>query len=137
LKSLECVIFTEPVAKGRPRSRVIAGHVQTYTPVKTRNAEAEIQALIRIEVMQQGQFDAGVPLKLEATFYRARPKHLPKRVTYPVQKPDTDNYCKLLVDALEKYVFDNDSQICTMVTRKRFCLPGQVPRIELKISEEE
>lgn len=41
-----------------------------------------------------------------------------------------------MTDALEKYIYYNDSQIVTVLVRKRFCLDGQVPRIELKISEE-
>ena len=99
---IETVIYVEPMAKARPRSTVIAGRVHTYTPKKTRTAEAMIKAMIRTQVMEIGAFEEGVPLRLEATFYRDRPKHLPKRVTMPVSRPDYDNYAKLLTDALEK-----------------------------------
>lgn len=86
--------------------------------------------MIRTQVMAIGTFDDGIPLRLEATFYRERPKFLPKRVTMPVSRPDYDNYAKLLTDALEKFIYKNDSQITTAVIRKRF---GSPPRIELKI----
>lgn len=137
MKELSCVIFVEPCAKGRPRSTIIAGHVSMYTPRKTRIAEADIKAAIRQEVMKAGSFDAGVPLHMDVTFYRIRPAHLPKRVVYPVTKPDGTNYEALLLDALQFYVFPNDSQITSCSWRKRYCADGQVPRIELRIKEEE
>ena len=130
MNRIETTIYVEPTAKARPRSAVVHGHVHTYTPKKTRNAEALIEAMIRTQVMELGAFEEGIPLRLEATFYRERPKHLPKRVTMPVSRPDYDNYAKLLTDALEKFVYKNDSQICTALIKKRF---GSPPRIELKL----
>ena len=130
MDKIQTVIYVEPTAKARPRSTIIHGQVRTYTPKKTRNAEAMIEAMIRTQVMELGSFEEGIPLRLEATFYRERPKHLPKRVTMPISRPDYDNYAKLLTDSLEKFVYKNDSQICTAVIRKRF---GSPPRIELAI----
>lgn len=129
MNKIETIIYVEPMAKARPRSTIIAGRVHTYTPKKTKNAEA----MIRTQVMELGAFGDGVPLRLEATFYRDRPKSLPKRVTMPVSRPDYDNYAKLLTDALEKFVYKNDSQITTALVRKRF---GSPPRIELKLEED-
>ena len=134
MNRIETTIYVEPTAKARPRYTLIQGRVRTYTPAKTRNAQAMIEAMIRTQVMEHGTFEEGVPLRLEATFYRERPKHLPKRVTMPVARPDYDNYAKLLTDALEKFVYKNDSQICTALIKKRF---GSPPRIELTIEVEE
>lgn len=83
--------------------------------------------------MRVGHFEAGAPLRLEATFFRARPKHLPKKVTMPVSRPDVDNYTKLLTDALNKFVFPDDNQITSLYVKKRF---GSPPRIELEITQE-
>lgn len=134
MNKIQTVIYVEPKAKARPRSTIVQGRVRTYTPEKTRNAAAMIMAMIRTQVMDLGAFEAGVPLRLEATFYRDRPKHLPKRVTMPVSRPDYDNYAKLLTDALEKFIYPNDSQICTALIKKRF---GSPPRIELTIEANE
>ena len=133
MNRIETIIYVEPVAKARPRSTIIAGRVRTYTPAKTRKSEAMIEAMIRTQVMEIGAFEEGVPLRLKATFYRERPKHLPKRVTMPVSRPDYDNYAKLLTDALEKFVYKNDSQITSAYIKKRF---GSPPRIELLITED-
>ena len=132
MKTIEDTIYVEPTPEGRPRMSVIGGHAHAYTPKKTRTAQADIKATIRNEVMKQGRFDDGVPLSLSAIFYIVKPKSSPKRVTMPVKKPDLDNYGKLLLDALNKFVWSDDSQIVDLHIRKRF---SQTPYIWLKISE--
>ncbi len=133
MKRIEATIYVEPTAKGRAKMTTVNGRGMAYTPAKTRHAEAMIEASIREQVMVFGSFNAGVPLRLSATFFRPRPKHLPKRVKMPVARPDTLNYGKLLEDALAKYVYPDDSQLTTITLRKRF---GSPPRIELVIQEE-
>jgi len=132
MKTIEATIFVEPTPKGRARSRIAGKHVITYTPAKTRNAENMIAATIRQEVMKQGSFDAGIPLRLSATFYIEKPKSAGKKVLLPVKRPDLDNYGKLLLDALNKYAWQDDSQIIDLHLRKRF---GTPPHIEIKITE--
>jgi len=130
---IEATILIVPIGKARARHAVKGGRVMTYTPAKTRLAEAVIQTQIRQEVLKHGVFGGAQAIKLIATFYRPRPKHLPKRVTMPVTRPDWDNYGKLVSDALEKFVYDNDSQITTAIIKKRF---GSPPRIELLLEED-
>jgi len=54
----------------------------------------------------------------------------------PVSRPDVENYAKTLLDALNKFVFPDDSQITTLLVRKRFVETDGVPRIELKMEVE-
>ena len=123
---MRITINVEPVGKARPRSTIRKGRVITYTPQKTAHAEN----LIRDKVMGLGQyFERGTPLVIEAVFFRERPKSTKKDVL-PVTRPDWDNYGKLLTDALEKFVYANDSQITTALIKKRF---GSPPRIELTL----
>ncbi len=133
-KQIETTIYVEPVAKGRPRMAVVRGHVIAYTPTKTRNAEAEIQIAIRNDIMKFDKFEPGMPLYLSAIFYIEKPKSKARKVTMPVTRPDIDNYVKTLCDGLNKYVVPDDSQIVTMLVKKRY---GSPPRIELKIREED
>jgi Holliday junction resolvase RusA-like endonuclease len=126
---IETTIYVEPVGKARPRTITRGGKTWSYTPRGTAHTET----LIRESVLRLGQFfEAGTPLRLEATFYRVRPKSLPKKVRFPATRPDWDNYGKLLTDALQKFIYPNDSQIVDAVIAKRF---GSPPRIELKIEE--
>lgn len=133
---IEATILVEPTAKARPKIAVVGGHAMAYTPKKTVRAEAQVIADIRHQLGQLQGFRAGTPVKLMATFYRLRPASLPKRVTMPVTRPDMDNYVKLLEDALNHFAFPDDAQITTMVVRKRFAWPGEVPRIQLKLEED-
>jgi len=127
---INTVIYVEPVGKARARTVMTKkGKYHSYTPKKTAHAEA----MIREAVLSLGSWEAGIPLRLEATFYRVKPKSTPKRVTLPVTKPDLSNYLKTLEDALEKFVYQNDSQITTAIIRKRFSFP---PRIELILEED-
>lgn len=134
MKELQTVIYIEPTPKGRPKATSFGGHARLYTPTKTRKAEQNILALIRSELKGLFQsFDKGMPLYLEATFCLAKPASCPKKVQHPVKRPDLDNYVKTLLDALNGYIFPDDSQIVSMKLRKAF---GTPPRIELLIREE-
>lgn len=133
MKQIEAIIYVEPTAKGRPRVTVIGGHAHAYTPRATRDAESMIKALIRKQVMEFGKFEDGLPLYLSATFYREKPASTPKKVTMPTKRPDLINYASLLFDALQKFVYADDSLIVTALLKKRF---GSPPRIELLIIQD-
>ena len=124
-------IYVEPIGKARPRFGISKqGKKYAYTAPKTAHAEN----LIRDKVMQFGEyFERDTPLAITAVFFRERPKSLKKSVILPISRPDCDNYEKLLLDSLEKFVYANDSQITTAIIKKRF---GAPPRIELTIEEE-
>ncbi|MFA7519593.1 RusA family crossover junction endodeoxyribonuclease [Shewanella sp.] len=132
MKTIEAIIYVVPTPKGRARVAVIGGHARAYTPAKTRKAENDISYAIRQQCMGQGTFDAGVPLTLYAKFFIDKPKSAPKKMTAPVHRPDLDNYVKLLLDALNKFVIPDDSQVVNMHIKKCF---GSPPRIELIITE--
>lgn len=128
---MKAVIYMEPVGKARARTVFKHGRVMSFTPTKTAHAET----VIRTELMKLRPFyNRSVPLVVMATFFRSRPKSIPKSVTLPTSKPDWDNYAKLLMDAMEKFIYENDSQITTAVIKKRF---GSPPRIEIEILTEE
>ena len=133
MKTIEATIFVEPIAKGRPKATNFGGHARLYTPAKTRKSEAEIVASIRQELRDNfNAFDKDMPLFLLATFFIPKPASTSKKVLHPVKRPDLDNYAKTLLDALNHYIFPDDSQIVSMRVRKAF---GSPPRIELLIRE--
>jgi Holliday junction resolvase RusA-like endonuclease len=135
MKTIEAIIYVVPTPKGRARVAVVGGHARAYTPAKTVKAENEIAYAIRQQCMNQGTFEAGVPLSLSATFFIEKPKSASKKVIYPVKRPDLTNYLKLLEDAMNHFVYPDDSQIITIIAKKRYAENGTVPRIELRICE--
>jgi Holliday junction resolvase RusA-like endonuclease len=124
---MELTIPFEPVAKGRGRAAIVRGHAMIYTPKKTSDAQQYIRQWLDNHGVEPVR-DAA--LAVDVIFYRSRPKHLKKSQLLPTQKPDLDNYEKLVFDALEKFAYENDSQITTKISRKRF---GSPPRIELSL----
>ena len=135
---LEVTIYMEPVGKARARTvRTKGGKVMSFTPDKTAAAEN----MIRDKIMGLGvKIPSGVPIRLTATFYRSRPKSC-KKLELPVSRPDLDNYVKLLTDAMEKFAYDNDSQITSLNVKKRYVnpdFPGPAsPCIQLLLEPDE
>ena len=131
--TMKFTVYIEPVAKARARTVVQRGKVHSFTPRKTEWAEWAIrQALVDVTGLQY--FALPVAVKIDVTFYIAKPKSAPKKRTMPTTKPDWDNLGKTITDALEKYLYENDSQITTAVIKKRY---GSPPRIEIEIEEDE
>jgi len=122
--------YGQPIPKARARTvRLPNGIVRSYTPKKTASWEESIrtQALdYRPEKLLDG------PLELEATFYLLKPKSRPKKHIYPATKPDLDNLCKSVTDALEGLIYTNDSRFVDKIIRKRY---GDPPRVEVEIRE--
>lgn len=114
-------IDIEPVAKGRPKTTLRNGTIWTYTPKRTQDAEAAI----RQSVDGIKPFLAGIPLKMVVTFYRQKSQWLKKHEDKPFRKPDLDNLFKCLCDALNGKAFADDSQLTTVLMRKRWTKKSQ------------
>jgi Holliday junction resolvase RusA-like endonuclease len=132
VRLIKIIVFGDPVPKARARTvRLKNGQSVSYTPEKTASWEDSIrmQALAhRPEKLLDG------PLVLEATFYRIKPQSKPKKCLYPDTKPDLDNLCKSVTDALEGLIYTNDSRLVDKILQKRF---GDPPRVEIRIREAE
>lgn len=76
----------------------------------------------------------GRPIIMELTFYMAIPKSLPKRKggLYHSNRPDLDNLCKFVLDAMKEVVITDDKIICDLHARKVY---DKVPRTEIIIKE--
>ena len=123
------VLPVEPKPKSRPKVfRTKSGDTFTITP----GDKVHTENMIRDRLMEtEVKFPAGTPIKLDVTFYLARPKSKPKRVELPATRPDLDQYVKLAMDAMSKYVYPDDAAVTTLVARKRY---GSPPRIELEMT---
>ena len=140
IKPINVVLNVEPVAKGRARVVIKGGRAMAYTPEKTRTAETEIRLMIRQHLMNslhlfdgEQYFPAEMPLRMEALFLVPRPPSAPTKRFFPVNRPDCDNYLKTLLDSLNKFIFADDSQLTTIIVKKRY---GLIPSIHLRIEED-
>lgn len=127
----------EPVAKGRPRFRVMYNRVSTRTPEKTKVFENSIATLYAQKV-KGFKFEKQVPLQLEVYFGMPIPKSFSKRkrqqieqgLIFPAVKPDLDNLLKAILDALNGLAWYDDAQIVSITMDKEY---SEEPHIELNI----
>lgn len=117
------VIAGEMRGKQRPRM-TRGGHV--YTPTETRLAEAKVAKLAR-EAMADRLPIIG-PVALSVIVLTQPPKSASKAACermltgqeYPTKKPDLDNIIKLVSDAMNGIVFEDDKQIVFLSVVKQY-----------------
>lgn len=126
----------EPKGKGRPR--VMKGGY-AYTPHDT----AVYENLVKVEYRRQcGKtfFENGTFLDVRISAYYGIPnsasgkkkKLMNDNIIRPTKKPDMDNICKIICDALNKIAYYDDAQIVDCQLRKFY---SEHPRVVVTISE--
>lgn len=134
------VVYGNPVAQGRPRFSRQGSFVRTYDPAKSK----AYKALIRLELqpllsrLDFRPIDRDCRLRLKV--YRAIPNSFSRKKREaaikgeicPTTKPDTDNYVKGVLDALNGTVLKDDSVVCEIFAQKLY---SDRPRIEVVLEE--
>jgi Holliday junction resolvase RusA-like endonuclease len=115
------VIPGAPVGKARPR---VTSH-GTFTPPKTKRAEADVRAVWR---EHGGLRLPDGPIVAHMHSYVERPAgHFTtkgklsaagRRAPFPVRKPDLDNAIKLILDSLNGLAYRDDAQVVEIHARR-------------------
>lgn len=134
MKEIKFTVYGEAVAKARARVVRRGNKTMSFTPSKTVKWEDAIRDTA-LDYLPEKLFDG--PLSLECIFYRMKPKSKSKKCLYPDTKPDLDNLCKSVTDALEGLIYTNDSRFVDKLLKKRYCVDGQVPHVDIIIREVE
>lgn len=124
----------QPVGKARPRFANRGHRISTYTPSKTREAEAQVAWAAR-EAMKGAQpFAGALGMTVVAVF--AIPKSWPRaqQIEPPrhTSRPDADNLLKLVGDAMNGICYADDSQVVDARVIKRY---GPTPEVRIQIEE--
>lgn len=115
----------EPVPQLRPRVSSRGGYVRVYDPPKVKQFKSLLRSLA---VNQYSRPPLLGPLSVSLTFYRPVQSSISKTErerrlsndSKPVVKPDTDNYIKSTLDALNGVLWHDDSQIVKVVGEKKY-----------------
>lgn len=107
------------VGKARPR----VTRNGRFTPKASREAEARVAAAARAELpegVEPPLFGRRQPVAVGITVWRPLPESRPKSVedepdTY---KPDLDNVAKLVMDAMQGVVLEDDAQVTALYVAK-------------------
>lgn len=126
----------KPVGKGRPRFKRMGNFVQTYTPTAT----ADYEKLVRLRFQNAGGQITDKPVKIEIVAFFAPPKSTRKKEKaemlssriLPVKKPDCDNIAKIVLDALNKIAYKDDSQVIELSVKKLY---SEVAKVSVHIEE--
>ena len=118
-----------PVAKARPRVTMHRGRPHAYTPPVVVAAELAIRKAVA-EQLGEGWLPIDGAIRLRITVYRKVPDSVPKAAyasALPTQRPDLDNYFKLVSDALTVGksgwgVWNDDAQIVEFNVKKRYAI---------------
>jgi Holliday junction resolvase RusA-like endonuclease len=115
----------EAVPKGRPR---VLKTGRTFTPAKTKNYEAAVQAHFRRAFPQAQPVDFA--LEMEVEVIKEIPKSWSKKKQaealagrlWPISRPDADNYAKAIMDGLQgpRLAMLDDSQVVKLIAVKKY-----------------
>lgn len=121
----------EPTPQLRPRVSSRGGYVRVYDPPKVKNFKRVLRSLA---VHQYARPPLLGPLSVSLTFYRPVQKSISQsererrlsNESKPVVKPDTDNYIKATLDALNGILWHDDAQIVKITGEKRYSENGKI-----------
>ena len=125
----------EPVPQLRPRVSSRGGYVRVYDPPKVKQFKSLLRSLA---VNQYARPPLIGPLSVSLTFYRPVQSSISKtererrlsNQSKPVVKPDTDNYIKSTLDALNGVLWHDDAQIVKIIGEKRY---SDHPKITISV----
>ena len=135
---MEPIIFETlgtPIAKGRARSVRRGNFIAHITPEKTRRAE---ESFLAQALPHKPPTPLEGPLKVTLAFIMPIPESKSKKwksaamvgAILPTKKPDIDNVCKLIFDALNGVMWLDDKQIVAVDACKVY---GAVPMTRVRI----
>jgi Holliday junction resolvase RusA-like endonuclease len=143
----ELIIYGDIVGNQRPRATVRNGFVKVYDTEKN----ISYKHLIRSAFMDNGSpieyGDEPIKLTIEAN-YSIEKKHYGKKglnsvgidkkngVVLPTKKPDADNIAKIVLDALNKFAYNDDKQITDLIIKKRYVDGNPFVKITLESEED-
>lgn len=134
---IKITIPIEPVEQARPRAVRMRKGVRLYDPAKVRNYKSELA--LRTSLRYNSKPLTG-PLDVRLKFYRHIQQSISKKervlrlsgVHRPTVKPDTDNYIKSTLDALNGLLWADDNQIVDLSASKFY---SDKPRVEIEVRE--
>ena len=125
----ESITFTipgVPVGKGRPRFARRGNFVATYTPEKTASYENLVKLAAKQAMNGANPFQSAVSAEIMLRVTPPASWSQKKRTAAfsgeirPTSKPDIDNCCKGIFDAMNGIVFLDDKQVVELCARKEY-----------------
>ena len=135
----QLIINAAPIAKGRPKFARMGNFVRAYTPKQTVTYENIVKAAVMEKMAVERLSMSFGPLRVELHFLMPIPQSWSGKKKAraemgeiaPTTKPDADNLAKAVLDAMNKLLFHDDSQIVELLIVKRY---GNSPQTLIKVA---
>lgn len=124
------------VGKARPRMNTRTG--RAYTPTNTKLYEYSLRQWFIREYPYFVPIETRVKVSIIAYFdipkstSKKKEAEMLKGNISPTKKPDADNIIKIVLDAMNKFAFKDDTQVTKLEIEKKY---DKTPRIYIKIEE--
>lgn len=136
MKSYTFEVTGEIVGKARPRMNTYTG--KAYTPTKTKNYEYLVKQSFLLKYPNAEALEGRASVSILALFQvpkstskKNSEKMLNKQIS-PTKKPDIDNIAKIVLDALNKLAYKDDTQVVDLNVAKEY---ADRERLIIKIEE--
>ncbi len=122
--------------KGRPRVNSYTG--QVYTPTTTKDYECLVEQYFLLKYPKFKPLEGRISVNITATFdipKSTKKQYIDKMLDNsisPTKKPDIDNIVKIILDAMNKFAFRDDTQITKLSVEKIY---GQEEKVFISIEE--
>ena len=113
--------------KGRPRVNSYTGIV--YTPTKTKDYETLVEQYF---LLKYPRFKEIVGRAKVTITEKSDKENMLNNIISPTKKPDIDNIVKIVLDAMNKFAFKDDTQITKLEVEKIY---GIEEKLQIKIEE--
>ena len=136
-QKISFIIYGEPVPQGRARSAIVNDKVIVYDPAKSRDFKRLVKYVAQPHI-PESLIASAITLTVKA--YVSIPKSFSKKKRElalsgelrPVTKPDLKNIIAGVEDALEKVLYENDSQVVEYGASGKWY--GDPPRVEVELA---
>lgn len=130
----------KPIAQGRPRATIVAGHARVYQPTLAHNwkATAQQHMFSAWQAAPAPLMKIAEPIIVHVRAYFLCPKGKERKVTprgveWRAKKPDGDHISTAVLDAGNGVLWLDDAQVVLLVVAKLQAAQGDGERVELDV----
>lgn len=135
---LEVEVIGDITGKARPRMNTYTG--VAYTPTKTKYYEYLVKKAFQDKYGGIDLIPGNIAVKVTIIAYFGVPKsasnkksqQMLNQLIRPTKKPDIDNITKIVLDAMNKFVIYDDTQVVELEVKKYY---SKSPKIYVKVEE--
>ena len=122
------VVFGTPQPQGSAKAFVRGNRAYVTSANPKMRPYRHTLTQVATEVLEKSScvapaFPRPLAVELSVVWLLTKPKSIPKKVTKPTKKPDTDKLLRAVLDSLTGVVYEDDSPVVRVVAEKKYGAP--------------